>query len=132
MKPWQFDPTKWMIWLLEKVGLTWNLRTVPEEKILKAEVREHERQLEAKLQSAPVADSFRAIVESARNQMNEALLYWEELLVEYRAVVAGKKEISRREMAELQERVQEASEEFRKSMRAWLDTWQVLPAQQPA
>jgi stearoyl-CoA desaturase (delta-9 desaturase) len=132
VKPWQFDPTKWTIWLLEKVGLTWNLRTVPEEKILKAEVREHERQLQEKLQATPVADSFRAMVESARNQMNEALLSWEELLVEYRAVVAGKKEVSRREMAELQKQVQEAAEEFRKSMRAWLDTWQVLPAPQAA
>ena len=132
VKPWQFDPTKWMIWLLEKVGLVHGLRTVPEEKILKAEVREHERQLEAKLQATPVADSFRAMVESARAQMNEALLSWEELLIEYRAVVAGKKEVSRREMAELQKQVQEAAEEFRQSMRAWLDTWQVLPTPQAA
>jgi hypothetical protein len=95
-------------------------------------VREHERQLAVKLQTTPVADSFRAMVESARDQMNEALLSWEESLVEYRAVVAGQKEISRREMAELQERVHEAAEEFRKSMRAWLDTWQVIPALQTA
>jgi DNA repair exonuclease SbcCD ATPase subunit len=121
-----------MIWLLEKVGLVHGLRTVPEEKILKAEVREHERQLEAKLQATPVADSFHAMVESARNQMNEALLCWEELLAEYRAVLAGKKEISRREMAELQNQVQEAAAEFRKSMRAWLDTWQVIPMAQGA
>ena len=134
VKPWQFDPTKWTIWLLEKVGLVHGLRTVPEEKILKAEVREHERQLEAKLQAQPgaVSESIRAMVESARNQMNDALLCWEELLVEYRAVVAGQKEISRREMAELQERVQEAAVEFRKSMRVWLDTWQVLPKPQAA
>ena len=50
----------------------------------------------------------------------------------YRAVLAGQKEVSRREMAELQKQVQEAAEEFRKSMRAWLDTWQVLPAPQAA
>ncbi|MCX6963779.1 MAG: acyl-CoA desaturase [Verrucomicrobia bacterium] len=132
VKPWQFDPTKWTIWLLEKVGLVHGLRTVPEEKIIKAEVREHERQLEAKLQATPVADSFHAMVESARAQMNEALLSWEELLVEYRAVVAGQKEVSRREMAELQKQVQEAAGEFRKSLRAWLDTWQVLPTPQAA
>jgi hypothetical protein len=33
-------------------------------------------------------------------------------------------------MAELQKQVQEAAEEFRQSMRAWLDTWQVLPTPQ--
>ena len=38
VKPWQFDPTKWMIWLLSKLGLVSNLRTVPEEKILKAQI----------------------------------------------------------------------------------------------
>ena len=134
VKPWQFDPTKWTIWLLEKVGLVRNLRTVPEERIIKAQVREHERQLEAKLkaQPTPVSDSIRAMVESARDRMNEALLRWEELLVEYRAVAAGKKEISRREMAELHKRVQEAAAEFRLSMREWIETWQVLPAPQPA
>jgi hypothetical protein len=72
------------------------------------------------------------MLESARNQMNEALLYWEELLVEYRAVMAGKKDVSRREMAELQKKVQEAAAAFRKSMRAWLDTWQLLSAPQAA
>jgi hypothetical protein len=72
------------------------------------------------------------MVESARAQMNQALLSWEELLVEYRAVLAGQKEVSRREMAELQKQVQEAAGEFRKSLRAWLDTWQVLPSPQAA
>ena len=33
VKPWNWDPTKWIIWLLSKVGLTRNLRRVPEEKI---------------------------------------------------------------------------------------------------
>jgi stearoyl-CoA desaturase (delta-9 desaturase) len=134
VKPWQFDPTKWTIWLLEKVGLVRNLRTVPEERILKAQVREHERQLEAKWKSqpTPVCDSIRAMVEAARERMNEALLSWEELLIEYRAVAAGKKEVSRREMAELQKRVQEAADEFRRSMREWLDTWQSPGVLQPA
>ena len=37
-----------------------------------------------------------------------------------------------REMAELQKQVKEAAEEFRQSMRAWLETWQVLPTPQAA
>ena len=28
VKPWQFDPTKWLIWTLSKLGLTRNLRRV--------------------------------------------------------------------------------------------------------
>jgi hypothetical protein len=33
VKPWNFDPTKWIIWILSKLGLTRNLRRVPVEKI---------------------------------------------------------------------------------------------------
>jgi stearoyl-CoA desaturase (delta-9 desaturase) len=33
VKPWNFDPTKWIIWTLSKPGLTRNLRRVPVEKI---------------------------------------------------------------------------------------------------
>jgi stearoyl-CoA desaturase (delta-9 desaturase) len=33
VKPWNFDPTKWIIWTLSKVGLTKKLRRVPAEKI---------------------------------------------------------------------------------------------------
>jgi stearoyl-CoA desaturase (delta-9 desaturase) len=37
VKPWQADPTKWIIWTLSKIGLTRNLRRVPAEKIRAAE-----------------------------------------------------------------------------------------------
>jgi hypothetical protein len=102
---------------------------VPEEKILKAQVAEQEIQLQARLQSHPAAfsDSIHAVLESARAQMNEALLRWEELLVEYRSAAAGKTEVSRREMAELRRKVKEASESFKQSLRDWKATWQRIP-----
>ncbi len=37
VKPWNFDPTKWIIWSLSKLGLTSNLRRVPKEKIRQAQ-----------------------------------------------------------------------------------------------
>ncbi len=43
VKPWQFDPTKWAIWLLSKVGLVSGLRRVSAEKILLAEIEEMQR-----------------------------------------------------------------------------------------
>ncbi len=46
VKPTNFDPTKWTIWLLEKVGLVSNLRRVPAEKILHAEMMEARRRAE--------------------------------------------------------------------------------------
>lgn len=130
VKPWQYDPTKWAIWILNKLGLASNLRTVPEEKILKAQIAEQDRLLEAKLlaQPSPISDSIHAMLQNARARMDEALLRWEELLVEYRAAAAGQTEISRREMAELRKSLQLAAEQFRQSLRDWKNTWQSLPA----
>ncbi|MDZ4789489.1 MAG: fatty acid desaturase [Blastochloris sp.] len=45
VKPWQFDPTKWMIWTLNKVGLTSGLRQVPNDKITTCQENERLRRL---------------------------------------------------------------------------------------
>src|SRR5690606_8347954 len=49
VKPWQWDPTKWAIWTLSKLGLVTDLRRVPEEKIVLAELREMKMRVEAQL-----------------------------------------------------------------------------------
>jgi cytochrome b involved in lipid metabolism len=36
VRPWQWDPTKWIIWTLSKLKLTAGLRRVPEETIAAA------------------------------------------------------------------------------------------------
>jgi len=51
VKKTSFDPTKWTIWLLEKIGLANDLRRVAEEKILLAEIDETNRKAEEKLKS---------------------------------------------------------------------------------
>jgi len=45
-----FDPTKWSIWTLEKLGLVSDLRRVPDGKILLAEMNEARRRAAEKLQ----------------------------------------------------------------------------------
>ena len=37
VKPWQFDPTKWMIWVLSKLRLTSDLRKASKSKIRTAQ-----------------------------------------------------------------------------------------------
>jgi stearoyl-CoA desaturase (delta-9 desaturase) len=49
VKPWQWDPSKWTIWTLSKLGLVQDLRRVPESKILLAEMREARIQAERHL-----------------------------------------------------------------------------------
>jgi stearoyl-CoA desaturase (delta-9 desaturase) len=38
VKVWQFDPAKWMIWTLSRVGLAQDLRRAPEAAVLKAKI----------------------------------------------------------------------------------------------
>ena len=49
VKPWQWDPSKWTIWTLSKLGLVEGLRRVPDGKILLAEMAQVRRQAEAKI-----------------------------------------------------------------------------------
>ncbi len=51
VKPWQFDPTKWIIWSLARLGLASDLRTVPDTRILAAEVKERSKTLAGEVQT---------------------------------------------------------------------------------
>ncbi len=52
IKWYHFDPTKWLIWTLHKLGLAKGLRKVEEARISKAMIKEHKRALIEKLQKA--------------------------------------------------------------------------------
>jgi fatty-acid desaturase len=41
VKPWQWDPTKWLIWILSKSGITSDLRCAAPEKIVRRASGEH-------------------------------------------------------------------------------------------
>jgi stearoyl-CoA desaturase (delta-9 desaturase) len=128
VKPWQFDPTKWTIWLLSKLGLVDGLRTVPEEKILKAQIAEHERMLRARMVDGNVPGQFESVLATARDRMNAALEKWEALLLEYRAAASRQGEVSRRELAELRRDVRRAADQLRKSLGCWARICRELPA----
>ncbi len=127
VKPWQFDPTKWTIWTLSKLGLVRGLRTVPEEKILKAQIAEHERRLQAHLEATPLSESVTTLLESARTRLNVALEQWESLLVKYREAADRRGEISRRELRALKRDVREAADQLRDSIHAWIEAHRTLP-----
>jgi len=122
VKPWQFDPTKWTIWLLNKMGLVSGLRTVPEEKILKAQIAEQERLLAARLQaSGSHPDAFHEVLSSARARLDAAVVRWEERLVHYREALEKRSEVSRRDLRSLKLNARRAAEELRESLRSWIE-----------
>ncbi len=100
VKPWQFDPTKWMIWLLSKFGLTSNLRRVSDAKILLAEMREAKRLIDQKREKVDVmevvdalserlAACFERIDEAIASKVDLSKSALKEIHVETRAVVRG-------------------------------------------
>ncbi len=123
VKPWQFDPTKWTIWLLSKVGLASRLRTVPEEKILKAQIAEQQAVLSEKLaaQGAALSESVTTMLHAAQDRMQDALNHWESRLTEYREARDKRDEISRRHRRELKRRLEESADHLRVAVREWMD-----------
>lgn len=128
VKPWQFDPTKWTIWLLNKVGMAKKLRTVPEEIIVKAQIAERERRLSETLaaSAAPLSESLTTMLETAQTRMNEALAQWEQILAEYRAAAERRGEISRRQRREMKEQVEAAASRMQEAVREWISTHQLI------
>ncbi len=66
-----FDPTKWLIWTLNKLGLAWGLRKVEKSRISKQMITEHKRALLEKLQQ--VVTTKRAELETKASQLAESL-----------------------------------------------------------
>jgi len=56
VKPWQFDPTKWLIWVLSKVRLANNLRRTPSRKILLAQLTASDPKPEVNIPVGPVRE----------------------------------------------------------------------------
>jgi stearoyl-CoA desaturase (Delta-9 desaturase) len=131
VKPWQFDPTKWSIWLLHKLGLIGELRRVPEERILLAEIAEQERQLAARLngQTVAITDPIFSRLQTAQARLQEAFRHWEELEVQYRRAVGRQIEASWEKYAELRRDFSDARERFRAAMNDWKEAHRLALAQ---
>lgn len=84
VKPWAFDPTKWSIWLLSKLGLASNLRRVSSSRILLAEIAEARRRADEHLASidAPVCERALAAVRDLQERLAAAYLELEQAIAE--------------------------------------------------
>jgi stearoyl-CoA desaturase (delta-9 desaturase) len=101
VKPWQFDPTKWIIWTLSKLGLADELRRVPSEKILLSQLAEAQRRLETKLENPQLTAPARVYVAEAYARMQKTASEWAQLK-------AAQIEITREMLAELSNEVRAA------------------------
>lgn len=131
VKWWQFDPTKWSIWLLEKVGLVRGLRRVPEETILLAEIAERQRQFSLRLEAAPgrLSESIQGMLHAAQERLQQASADWELRKTAYRQAAETKMEASRQKVAELQQEFREATAQLRQAMQEWWEAHHLAQAQ---
>lgn len=131
VKPWHFDPTKWCIWLLAKAGLAEQLRRVPNETILLAEVAEQQRQIAEKIDSTsvPVPESVHRMLQIAHERLQQASNHWEQRKAEYRRAAEMRMEASRERLAELQREFREATARLREAIHEWRDAYRIVQAQ---
>ena len=130
VKPWQFDPTKWAIWSLGRLGLATHLRRVPAEKILLTEIAEQQRQLEVHLSSKSLSlcESTRHVLQMAQERLHHATQVWEQRKNEYLRATEKKIEASRERMHELKREFEAAAANLRAAIRSWQEAHQLAVA----
>ncbi|MBE2213211.1 MAG: fatty acid desaturase [Opitutaceae bacterium] len=85
VKWWQWDPTKWTVWTLDRLRLVRDLRRVPDEKILIAQVAEALRRVEAHLASPrfPLADRTGQLILTMQARLRDCQVRLEAWKSEY-------------------------------------------------
>lgn len=131
VKPWQFDPTKWSIWILNKLGMAHNLRRVPEEKILMAEIAETQRHLLSRLekQNTKIPEPTHTLLNTAHERLENAIKHWEACKAEYSRAAEQKMADSREKIAELKAKFDQAAQHLREAIQHWKETHQMVSAQ---
>ncbi|KAJ3011136.1 hypothetical protein HKX48_007002 [Thoreauomyces humboldtii] len=93
---WQYDPTKWLIWMASKIGLTYNLNMFPDNEIQKGRLQMQAKKIEAlkakldwgvPLESLPTVDfeEFQNLVKVEGRQLIiiEGLVYDVEKFIDH-------------------------------------------------
>jgi stearoyl-CoA desaturase (delta-9 desaturase) len=107
---WQFDPTKWLIAAMSWVGLTRNLKRVPNFKIQEAmlhmQFEKAREQLNISRLPTPNVEALRQTLEAEYQQFLDTLAEWKELRGQW---VQQKRQRFEKKKQELQEKWQQAT-----------------------
>ncbi|MEE2948329.1 MAG: fatty acid desaturase [Verrucomicrobiota bacterium] len=131
VKPWQFDPTKWSIRVLEKLRLVSNLRRVPNETIAVAEIREKQRQLDEQLSAhkETICEKAQRLFNEAQDQLTTAHETWEKSKKEYARAMRQQLDTTKEQLSEMQQKMEQSVLELRKAIRDWHNAHQGLVLQ---
>ncbi len=130
VKWWQWDPTKWTIWTLEKLHLVRGLRRVPEEKVLLSQLADTRRRLNARLacQKTVLNDRLRELLQTSDAKLHQLGERWAVIKAQY-AEKAGalKHEYTERAIAQYEE-AKTALAEIRREVQQALRLLELAPA----
>jgi len=121
----QFDPGKWTIAILEKLGLAWDLRRVSNFRILAARFAGEETRVTRWLSennnfSSALGANIQRQVRARYDDLGERLLDWESAVQEYHNVLKTQVDIYTKEMRRAaRQRVAFARSTFRESRVDW-------------
>jgi stearoyl-CoA desaturase (delta-9 desaturase) len=73
VKKWQWDPSKWTIWTLSKLGLVEGLRRVPDSKILLAEIGEAKRHAQQRVHEIQATHGYCQRTAEMLTQLSEKI-----------------------------------------------------------
>jgi len=116
VKPWQLDPSKWIIWVLSKFGLTSELKRVANERILLAETKEISRIVEHKLSTFQSAQNKSTeIVEQTAANLEKLRERLTEIHKELQSAIRDKIDLSKSKLSELRLEIQSMVQEIESS-----------------
>ena len=131
VKPWQFDPTKWSIRALEKLGLVSSLRRVPNEVIAVAEIWEKQRRLDERLSvhRETICEKAQRLFAEAQEELAAAHETWEKSKKEYAHALRQQLDTTKEQLGELKEQMEQSVLELRQAIRDWHNAHQGLVLQ---
>ncbi len=129
VRRYQWDPTKWLIRSLEKMGLVSNLRRVPRERIVLARMRSDEHRLleRARECSQDAVESVQAQLAEISTAVESAVSRLGELEREFVRVRENAAGVSRERLTQLRADLGAARKEFREAWRRWTRELARLP-----
>lgn len=124
---WDWDPTKWVIKALTYFGLTWNLKRIPEEIIIRKKMQMKEKRLQRKLANHAnfFASSHGQVLLGLRDRMELAFKELSKLRNQMQKLMNSKKEFRhghkfiKLEIEILKEQMNKARNEFMRAVREW-------------
>lgn len=129
VRRYHWDPTKWLIRSLEKMGLASNLRRVPRERIILARMRSDELRLRERLRdcSQEAVESVQARLAEISAAVENAVSRLGALEREFARVRANAADVSKERLLHLRTDLRSARKEFREAWRSWTHELARLP-----